>query len=243
MTRRTAFAALVLFTLLASAPAVHAQGTDRERAAAEVESLREQIRAKESLLLSVSAEDREAHAEFLAQKGTGLVRLLPREKWDHKLSVKGGGAYYSFARLSHEYGQGSDIVLEQNQLGVGFAGADFGLLVNLGNVPLETLTLETEGVRYLANFDAPAAEPEARAQHRRVGVGFEADGLTYKSRQPVFAKQTYALRSISYDRSDVLVAFRVVRKDSDGSVVLLWKMLKKFPKPELQREPVAAAQQ
>jgi hypothetical protein len=49
------------------------------------------------------------------------------------------------------------------------------------------------------------------------------------------------VRSVDYGGSDVLVAFRVVRQDADGSVVLLWKMLKKFDKPVLERTPTAAA--
>jgi hypothetical protein len=46
---------------------------------------------------------------------------------------------------------------------------------------------------------------------------------------------SYVLRSIDYARSDLLVAFRIVRQDSDGSVVLLWKLLKKYPTPALAR--------
>jgi len=46
---------------------------------------------------------------------------------------------------------------------------------------------------------------------------------------------TYLLRSIDYGTSDVLVAFRVFRKDSDGGLIIAWKLLNKFPKPELAR--------
>lgn len=46
---------------------------------------------------------------------------------------------------------------------------------------------------------------------------------------------TYLLRSVNYDRSDVLISFRVVRRDSDGSLILLWKMLRQFPGPILVR--------
>jgi hypothetical protein len=42
------------------------------------------------------------------------------------------------------------------------------------------------------------------------------------------------LRAINYRVSDVLVAFRVIRQDADGSMILLWKMLKTFPTPELK---------
>jgi hypothetical protein len=240
MTRRTLFAAAMLAAFCMFPSALRAQTQDRTQVAAEIEALRGQIKAKESLLLAIPSEDREAFAEFLAEPGTGLVRLLPREAWDGKLSMRGGGAYYSFTRLTHEYGYGSDISLEQNNFSVGFAGADFGFLVNLGNVPLESVTLTTDGVRYLAAFNAPGAEPGARAEQRRMSMGFEVEDWTYKSRLPVFTKQTYVVRSVDYGTSDVLVAFRVIRKDSDGSVVLLWKILKKYSKPELERTPTAA---
>ena len=36
-------------------------------------------------------------------------------------------------------------------------------------------------------------------------------------------------------RSDVLVAFRVVRFDNDGSAIIAWKLLKSFSKPQLNR--------
>lgn len=241
MSRRTFFV-LAMLAALCSLPSVaSAQTQDRAQVVAEIESLREQIKAKEAALLAPAREDLDAHADFLAQPRTGIVRLLPRERWDGKLSMRGGGAYYSFTRLVHEYGFGSDISLEQNRLGVGFAGANFGFLVNLGNVPLEEVTTTTDGVRYLAAFKTPSAEPDARVEQRRSSAGFEVEDWTYKSWLPVFTKQTYAVRSVDYHNSDVLVAFRVLRKDADGSVVLLWKMLKKFPKPELERAPTTTA--
>jgi hypothetical protein len=237
-------AALLLACLLLSAGAAEAQTGDRARAAAEIESLREQIRARESVLLAPSEDDRKAYAEFLASPGTGLVRLLPREKWGNKLSVSGGGAYYSFERLTHDYNYGSDLQLEQNQLSVGFAGADFGFMLNLGDVPLENVSAETEAVQFMASFKTPSVEAEARASYRQFGFGdgHAAGQWTYRSRLPAVAGNTYVLRSINYDRSDLLVAFRVARKDDDGSVVLLWKLLEKYPKPLLQRSVAAASQ-
>ena len=45
----------------------------------------------------------------------------------------------------------------------------------------------------------------------------------------------YVLRSVNYHASDTLVAFRVVRLDSDRSVIILWKLLKQYPTPILAR--------
>jgi hypothetical protein len=240
MNRRILFAAGVFAALCGLPLVAFAQTPDRAQAAAEIEALREQIKVKEAVLLAPAPEDLKAHAEFLARPRTGIVRLLPREKWDGVLSTRGGGAYYSFTRLTHEYGFGSDIGMEQNYFSVGFGGADFGFLVKLGDVPLEAVTTGTDGVRYLATFEVPRAEPGARAEQRRTGSGFEFENSTYAGRLPVVVKQTYAVRSVDYDGSDVLVAFRVLRQDADGSVVLLWKMLKKFDKPVLERTPNAA---
>lgn len=242
MSFRKLFAPALLFSLtLLFGPSVCAQDA-RAQAAAEIESLREQIKSKEAVLLAPSDEDRKAYAEFLEQPGTGLVRLLSRERWIDKLSIRGDGAYYSFARRTQEFGYGSDLSLDRDALSVGFAGADFGFMVNLGNVPLETVTTDSDAVRFMASYETPLAEPEARKAHRQFGTDDHQSGQwTYNSRLPVFVNNTYALRSVNYNTSDVLVAFRVVRKDFDGSAVILWKLLAKYRKPELQRS-VAASQ-
>lgn len=211
-----------------------AQTMDRAGLAKEIQSLREQLQQKEQAFLAPSAEDRAAWAEFLRQPDTGLIRLLPREKYNGKLMINGSGAYYSFVRLTNEYGFGSDIQLEQNELSVGFAGADFGFMVKLGDLPLEVVTLDHASVRYLAEYVAPSSEPEAREQYRRGYPGMDLNGILYASHLPAQVGTTYVLRSINYRESDVLIALRVVRQDADGSVVLLWKMLKKFPTPELK---------
>src|SRR5947209_10006178 len=178
MTRYVVLSVALLCTLVLNV-GTRAQTDERARAAAEIESLREQIKAREAVLLSVSREDEERYASLLAQPHTGLTRLLPREKWDGKLSTRGGGAYYWFARLTHEYGYGSDIELQQGQFSVGFAGADFGFLVNLGDVPLENVSLDTEAVKPLAESLTPAPEKGARAQQRRASEGFKEGERTY----------------------------------------------------------------
>lgn len=190
-------------------------------------------------LLAVPRADRELYADFLRQSGTGIVRLLPRGAFDKQVSLSGGGAYYSFDSRTHEYGYGSDIELQQGRLSVGFAGADFGFMADLGEVPLEGVTAETDGVQFMASYETPSAEAEARAAYREFGRrGGRAEGAwTYGSGLPAVAGRTYALRSVNYGASDVLVAFTVLREDDDGSVVLLWKMLKRFPTPTLRGRP------
>ena len=212
---------------------VCAQVQDRTDLRSKIELLRASIQVKEKIFLAPSAEDLSSFAEFLRQPGTGMARLMPREKYDGRLLLRGGGAYYSFTKQNNEYGSGSDISLEQETLGVGFAGADFGFLTSLGDVEIESITEESAGVRFLAGFSPPSAEPDARQQQLRAGSGFEVSGFTYRRNLPALVSSTYALRSIIYSVSDVLVVFRVTRQDTDGSLVFAWKILRKFPVPEL----------
>ncbi len=216
--------------------ASYGQELERTQAVQEFEALKSKLATLEKPLLAVSAEDTVAFAEFLKQPDSGLIRLLPREKYDARLEIRGGGAYYSFTRLKHEYGRGSDIELSQEQFSVGFAGFNFGFLLALGDKPLEELTVDTSELRFLLEFKPPQIEPEIRAIQMQSGRGVEANGLTYKSYLPAKAGRTYALRSVDYENSDVLVGFRVVRQDTDGSMILLWKMLHKFPVPKALRE-------
>jgi hypothetical protein len=224
---------LLLSAIFCLAIGAAPQSQDRAKLEKKIESMMEKLREREKEFLAPSSEDQQGYAGFLRQPDTGLTRLLPREKYDGKLLTRGGGAYYSFPRLTHEYSLGSDITLEQNQFGVGFAGADFGFLTKLGDVSLDTISLEHPGVQFLSMFVPPSKEGEAREQYRRGHPGFEQGGFMYASRIPAAANVTYALRSICYRDSDILVAFRVIRQDSDGSMVLLWKILKRFPTPEL----------
>jgi len=224
------FASLVLLSSIS-----FAQSQDRAKLEKDIETLRDQLKQKEVEFLSATPEDRAQFADFLHQPGTGLARLLPREKYREKLSVREGGAYYSFTKLSNSYDRDPQIGLEQESLSTGFAGANFGFLASLGDAPLESVSIEDPSVQYLAAFVTPTAEPEAREQQRRSSTGIVVGANRFKNRLPATIGGSYILRSVNYDSSDVLVAFRIVRQDTDGSLILLWKKLREFPTPFLTR--------
>lgn len=220
-----------------------AQPEDRSKTIKEIASLREQLSEKEKLLLSPSAKDLAAFAEFLKQPNTGLIRLFPRGLYDNRLTIRGGGAYYSFARLTHESGAGYDIELQPVRtndytpppIAEYYFLTGHGFISVLGDVPLEKITLEHDGVKFLAAYNPPSTAADLSAEQRRTRHGFDKNGYGYNRTAPVTVNYAYALRSINYGQSDLLIVFRVVRKEIDGSLVILWKALKKFSKPEAFR--------
>ena len=236
--------AVIIFnvTLILACLSVVAQTESRDDVIKQIEAKRAELAALEKKVLAVADSDREEFASFLSQPLTGIVRLLPRETYDgnakRALAIRGGGAYYSFVRKTHEYGNGSDIALEREELSVGFAGADYGLLLNLGDVSLEQVANDHVATRALLDYTPPVREGEVRAEYRKLWQGIELSGFTFKSRVSAKVSNTYLLRSISIDTSDTLAVFRIVRKDTDGSLILIYKVLKTFPKPKMERTPI-----
>ena len=240
------FVAVAFSILMLSSLTVFAQSQSREdllkeiaAKRAELSKLQKDLAKLEISLLSPSEKDRAAYADFLRQPDTGLIRLLPRETYDignvEGMALRGGGAYYSFKDRTNEYVNSSDISLEQGQLSTGFAGANYGMLANLGKTPLESVSLAAAAAQSLAQYTPAPDEPRARIEQRRMSEGATINGVSYKNRQPLQLDSTYLLRSVNYHASDTLVAFRVVRIDNDQSALILWKLLKKYPTPILAR--------
>ena len=185
-------------------------------------------------ILSPSLQDI-AEAE---QKGFQVFKILPRGRFEfekNELSIRGGGAFYSFVKQSHSYNDTPQIGLERNSLGVGFYGASYGLIADLGLVPLAGVSNKSEEVIFLAEYKPPTIEAEVRSEQRKAHE-YDTEKATYRSRVRVSIGHSYALRAISFGEADVLVAFKIYRKDTDGSLIIFWKLLKQFENPLLVRE-------
>jgi hypothetical protein len=206
--------------------------------------------AAERLLLVPALELQQQFAEFLQLPDTGLIRMYPPLK-RRVISVTdlatgrrpGFGMYaslYSFSREKHGNGLNgyvdprlgwAELKLINGRFITGFTGEALGVLVALGDVPLETVTPESFGVTGLTNITPPADYLEAASLSRRNRAGFDLAKFRYGSSLPVAENMTYVLRSTSNKRADVLVGFRVVRVEENGSLTLIWRKLKVYPKP------------
>jgi hypothetical protein len=222
------FVALFSLSLLLSSVAAQT----RSQAVEEFNNLKKSDKTAEKIILSPDKQDFAAAENENAQ----VFRILPREKYDRQvLNVRGGGAYYSFTNKSHSYDDTPQIELQRNNLSVGFYGASFGLIADLGHLSLADIERETKGVDFLVNYRPPLEEAKARSEYYKIAGGFEIDGVTYKKSVPVAVGHSYVLRAISFDKADALVAFNVYRRDADGSLIIFWKPLENFEKPQLAR--------
>jgi hypothetical protein len=193
-------------------------------------------------LLAPSINDRLKSAAFLRTPDSGLILLLPEKVLDDKvfqahkeLHILGAGSFYSFADHTHAIGYASDVKLEGGSLNAGFSPLHLGIIRDLGDVPLENLTLDDPRVQFLSVYQAPRKLETAQAEAALFRLGVKLDSATYSSEVPIQVNSTFLLRSITYryhDGSDVLVVLRVLHKDDDGSVTIEWKRLKKYRAPK-----------
>lgn len=193
-----------------------------------METRREQL---EEEILAVSDTD----ADAAERENASAFRIFPRGVLDDKISIRGGAAYYSFTNESHDYNETPQIELQNGDFSVGFYGANFGFISDAGEIPLSKLTAETKSVSFLVNYRPPTVESEARGEHKKIGKGFDANGTTYKQRAAAIVGHSYILRAVSFDEADALVAFKVYRKDADGSLIIFWKSIENFETPKLER--------
>ncbi len=207
-------------------------------------------------ILSVDPSHEARFAELLAQPNTGIVRLLPLPSQGRVVSVSQPEAYrrpgftyfaamYSFSKRKHgnclngwhvNPGMGwAELRLKEGILGTAITEDSVGLMVRLGDVQLDTVTVETAGVADLDILKPPIDSVGARNMAENSLRGIRVDEFTYSSLIPANLNTTYVLRSIMRKRADILVAFRVVQSDSDG-ITILWKKLKQYPRPSWKKK-------
>lgn len=214
----------VVFTLALSSNLL-AQEVSREQKFRQIKELNAQIdKIVEELLLPAPSDLKDAETQ-----GVKVFRLMPRETHERQM---GGGAFFSFTSGSHDYQKIAQIMLEQNYLGTGFAGADYGLMGNLGSISLSDVNVDTPEVSFLLKYKAPTNILDARIEQRKAH-DYEAGAFRLKNRFPAVVGHAFVLRSIVFRGADLVVVFKVMRKDTDGSLIIFWKQIADFGKPQL----------
>jgi hypothetical protein len=185
---------------------------------------------------------------------------------DTILPLLGGGSYYSFTERTNKFGPWSEIRLVDNRLSSGVVTGSIGLFTCLGDISLDSTTTQTPGVSFLAELVPPTKYSGLVNLRSESENGIQAGPFSYSSAIEASPGTTYALRSvvyskdgylvypnqpytrlnisrIGYEGSDILIAFRIIRQNQDGSLDILWKRLQKFPSQAIKRQSVREIKQ
>ncbi len=232
----------------------------------EIEPLYRKPSKKELKAIEPSRELFDKYAEFLRQPNTGLTKLIDDKGCAEntkvvvatdnclKYTMPGAGSSFSFRMQSYRIPRLADLTFTDKSFQA--AGVLLhGIFVNIGNVPLEEVSLQTNGLKYLVDFQPEPDYEKSRVIDLQMTRGVVHDGFLYRRGLFIVENTTFALRSIAYDgkyfravngftynefdfdkRKDVIVVFRIVEKDETGNVTILWKELREKDSPEIKRE-------
>lgn len=205
------------------------------------------------------------YAEFLRGQNTGLTKLISDSGCADntkiivateeclKYTMPGAGSSYSFRTESYRIPRLSDILFTDNSFQASGVLLH-GIFINVGDVPLNEVTLKTDGINFLVNFQPETDYEKAKELDLILSEGIRNGNFLYRRGLYAVENTTFVLRSIAYagryyravrgvtynefafdKRRDVIVAFRIVDKDNDGSVTILWKMLANKKSPRVKR--------
>jgi hypothetical protein len=208
----------------------------------------------------------ERYREVLMRPNAGLFKLVPdagcaenskvvtASEVCMKFGFPGAGNSYSFRTKSYRIRNLADLTFSDSHLII--TGAlTHGVLVDLGDVPLESISLQSAGLKYLIEFQPTTGFKAANTVNESLGNGVKLDGFLYTRSLSAVEDNTYALRSIAYRgrvmtavkgvpyneldfdrRRDIVVVFRIVQKDADGSISILWSQLSDQEAPKIKPE-------
>lgn len=205
--------------------------------------------------------DLRRYEKFLQQPKTGIIRLMPDIGCTENINIIKAdqvclnfipeSSYYSFREKEHTIELLADLRLKNGYL-ITDGILSQGILVKLGEIELEKVFGENEGLKFLSSFSPDPQSPEAQKQYIQMMRGVEVGNYEYKKALPIIENMTYALRVVAYrgnvfrsfrgfrfdlldgdKRIDLTLAFRIIRKEKDGSVTLLWKEIERKDAPRL----------
>jgi hypothetical protein len=194
----------------------------------------------EKARLAPAPEDLAKYAQFLKKGNTGIVKLLNLSDCSNRIidvndrrclegpQITGMGSLYSFRAKSYLETGLIDIRLSDDRFSGGYP-LSYSLFTELGDLSLETVELKDE-TPLRKRFSAAGDISQLTALKKQFDDGVEIKGRRFSSSIPVKGQTSYLFYSGVYNgfrRSydEIIVAFRVVRKEDDGSVVLLWRKL------------------
>jgi hypothetical protein len=178
----------------------------------------------------------------------GVVTLAELERCADVPQRNRGGSLYSFRSpgLWSLRKNAWILRLADGKFGVGNEIVQ-GVIADIGEADMEKIDLEHKAFKFLSGYDPKQKIQSIREQNIVLAAGIAANGYTFTNAAPVKAGSTYALRSVLYRYReegapmprrgfDQYIVFKAVGQEPDGSVIIIWKELKReFPRRRLEK--------
>ena len=205
------------------------------------------------------------YESVLRAPNTGIFRLLPdagcavntkviSAKEDCiKYSMPGAGSSFSFRTGNYRIRHLADITYEGGELHV--TGVFMhGFIADIGDVPLESVTTTTAGMKFVSDFKPSTNFEEVVEIDRSFRKGVQVNQYRYAMNAPAREGSTYAYRGVAYrgrvvrsvngiryneldydKREDVIVVFRIVEQADDGGITIVYRELSEQETPRIKR--------
>lgn len=212
----------------------------------------------EKRLLVLSPEDQKKFAHLINQPDAGGFRLfsppfvgsrvisIDSPKFSRRPGFSLYASSYSFTKKKHGHGVNGwsrdanwnlmDLRLINGRFLSAVAAESLGLMVQLGDVPLDEINEQTYGVPELAEFVPPTDYRTVASLFEKNRCAYQRNGFRYGSSAVAVVNNTYVLRSTLNRRADQLIAFRVIREDDEETRSIIWRKLKNYSKPSWASE-------
>lgn len=215
---------------------------------------------------TVAPADREKYKAFLREKRTGIFRLVRNADCLTRYTIEVGGECSAFMPGASDFSFRAGEYSDSDYHDIGYfrdqivtdAFFSQGILVPLGDVPIESVGPAHHGLKFLTDFRPDGFVADARNTAARISDGVEFAGYRYTDKAVAAENTTYALRSVAYrianpplfstvihknhvkfrdlrfkKRADVIIVFRVVRMEPDGGLTVVWKELGRADAPKI----------
>lgn len=219
--------------------------------------------AKETASLVPEASLVQRYSLLLRSEGTGIVRLAPDRGCVYsekvvsaaeeclKYSFPGAGNSFSFRTEGYRLRHLADITYADDKLRI--TGIFMhGIAVDLGDVPIESASLSTDGIHYLTSFVPSTAADDVAVIDTNLSRGVKVGDFVYSKEVDPMVNRTYAIRAVAYrgkvvrsaggiryneldydKRRDVTVVFRVLEISKDG-ITFVWRKLADTEPPRIK---------
>ncbi|MBD2388458.1 hypothetical protein [Cylindrospermum sp. FACHB-282] len=225
----------------------------------------------------IDPQEPQTYAKFLELSNTGIFRVLPDSAYRRQpntlqnrlqASVSGRYPFPSLGETKAGFTPSLALQVVGDNFDLVHSGIDYGFMVDVGNLPLETLDGSLQAVaspmrEFFLNYQPPQQLEALQVDRRRFLTGKDQN---WQQSQVILAgakaelNHTYIVRSLQFQlpeiivsgqpisqqnsrsraqlgqlqSSDLILAFRPVRRRSDGSYTILWRVLNQLPAPPIE---------